>query len=157
MKTIKVKTGEGDVEVKAVHVEGGLAVTRPPDAGSTRAGWNITHVASGLRLGHCTNPQLAREVLTRLLPLVDWTQDKETVLATPLLFERTKAVLDDGDDIGRTQAERVEVRPDPVVIAALDCACGHSWSNHKSTANGAAACSHHGCGCRDVVLPREDY
>ncbi len=38
-------------------------------------------------------------------------------------------------------------------VHCAECSCGHRWSEHKTTANGAAACSHFGCGCRDVVLP----
>jgi superfamily II DNA or RNA helicase len=36
-------------------------------------------------------------------------------------------------------------------IAGRMCECGHSWNEHIRTANGAYACKHHGCGCRDVV------
>ena len=35
----------------------------------------------------------------------------------------------------------------------LNCDCGHAWARHVRTANGAYACKHYGCGCRDVVLP----
>lgn len=32
------------------------------------------------------------------------------------------------------------------------CKCGHDWERHHTqTANGAYACTYHGCGCRDVV------
>jgi hypothetical protein len=33
------------------------------------------------------------------------------------------------------------------------CDCGHGWIEHARTDNGAYACRHHGCGCRDVVMP----
>jgi hypothetical protein len=34
-----------------------------------------------------------------------------------------------------------------------ECKCGHEWGEHKRTKNGAFACSHFGCGCRDMVYP----
>lgn len=34
-----------------------------------------------------------------------------------------------------------------------DCECGHGWHEHVKTPNGAYACKHHGCGCKDVVAP----
>jgi hypothetical protein len=33
------------------------------------------------------------------------------------------------------------------------CDCGHSWTEHVQTANGAFACRHFGCGCNNVVQP----
>lgn len=36
------------------------------------------------------------------------------------------------------------------------CGCGHPWERHTQTFNGAFACTHHGCGCRDVVGPRSE-
>jgi hypothetical protein len=39
--------------------------------------------------------------------------------------------------------------------AAQLCACGHVWDKHVRTANGALACTHYGCGCRDVVEPSD--
>lgn len=38
-------------------------------------------------------------------------------------------------------------------IEESDCDCGHLWSEHKRARNGAFACSHYGCGCRDMVYP----
>jgi hypothetical protein len=35
-----------------------------------------------------------------------------------------------------------------------NCDCGHPWSQHVKTANGAYACKCFGCGCRDAVFPR---
>jgi hypothetical protein len=35
----------------------------------------------------------------------------------------------------------------------LACDCGHPWTSHGRTANGAYACKYYGCGCRDVVRP----
>ena len=32
--------------------------------------------------------------------------------------------------------------------------CGHAWEQHTATANGARACKHFGCGCRDVLEPQ---
>lgn len=43
------------------------------------------------------------------------------------------------------------------VYAIADCKCGHSWNNHAKTANGALACKHHGCGCRDVEMSDGHY
>lgn len=37
------------------------------------------------------------------------------------------------------------------------CACAHPWERHTRTANGALACKHHGCGCRDVVRAPVGY
>lgn len=37
-------------------------------------------------------------------------------------------------------------------LSAL-CECGHAWREHKPQGNGARACAHYGCGCRDVVAP----
>lgn len=34
--------------------------------------------------------------------------------------------------------------------------CGHEWIYHKSQPNGSLACSHHGCGCKDVFLPTNE-
>jgi len=31
--------------------------------------------------------------------------------------------------------------------------CSHSWNEHIKQKNGAYACVHYGCGCRDVVMP----
>jgi hypothetical protein len=39
-------------------------------------------------------------------------------------------------------------------IATAACGCGHAWKKHARQVNGAFACRHHGCGCRDVVLPQ---
>jgi hypothetical protein len=33
------------------------------------------------------------------------------------------------------------------------CECGHKWSEHKRATNEAFACSHIGCGCRNMVYP----
>lgn len=33
------------------------------------------------------------------------------------------------------------------------CACGHLWTRHVRARGGALRCCHHGCGCRDAVLP----
>ncbi len=56
------------------------------------------------------------------------------------------------DHLGRVQftlewvdpSGRFEPQPRP-------CGCGHEWKRHIKTANGAWACRHFGCGCRDVV------
>jgi hypothetical protein len=48
---------------------------------------------------------------------------------------------------GRNDQEILFRRGKPV------CACGHRWSQHSRATNGAYACRHHGCGCRDVVPP----
>jgi hypothetical protein len=39
------------------------------------------------------------------------------------------------------------------VVEAVRCDCGHSWTEHVQTANGAFACRHFGCGCNNVVRP----
>ena len=40
-------------------------------------------------------------------------------------------------------------------LADVVCACGHPWTLHRHTANGAEACRSFGCGCRDVLSPRQ--
>lgn len=35
------------------------------------------------------------------------------------------------------------------------CECGHAWSQHTRTTNGACACKYFGCGCSNVVPPYE--
>lgn len=40
-------------------------------------------------------------------------------------------------------------------MAKQPCECGHPWTKHIQTPNGAHTCQHFGCGCRDVVRPPE--
>jgi hypothetical protein len=57
------------------------------------------------------------------------------------------------DYLGFRRLDPKRVRLAMAIMRAGQCDCGHSWTEHVQTANGAFACRHFGCGCNNVVRP----
>lgn len=87
------------VTVTARHIEGGLALH--PAVSGKRGYWTISHIASGRRIGNTIRglPK-ALAILSKLVPLWDWTQEEDSFLNLPFkesqdLIRRIREVFEE--------------------------------------------------------------
>ena len=80
--------------VDTPYSHGGLAVTPFQTWSGESSKWVITHIASGLRIGHFETVAEATTALIAILPLADWMQDEATLKHDATLEDRVDAALE---------------------------------------------------------------